>query len=80
MDVYYEDDGEIQKNAFENRKKEFKFTIEHLGEDYLRRNFMHMYEELERKTVGVSRKEQLAARINSLQEEMDSLKAEMEEA
>ena len=41
---------------------------------------MHMYEELERKTVGVSRKEQLAARINSLQEEMDSLKAEMEGA
>ena len=80
MDVYYNLEGDAQKDAFEKRKKEFKFTIEHLGEDYLRRNFMHMYEELERKTVGVSRKEQLAARINSLQEEMDSLKAEMEEA
>lgn len=80
IDVYYNLEGDAQKDAFKKRKKEFKFTIEHLGEDYLRRNFMHMYEELERKTVGVSRKEQLAARINSLQEEMDSLKAEMEEA
>lgn len=79
MDVYYKLEGKTQKDKFDKKKKEFKFTIEHLGEEYLRKNFMHMYEELERKTAGMSRKEQLAARINSLQEEMDSLKAEMEE-
>ena len=80
MDVYYKLEGDTQKDEFERKKKEFKFTIDHLGEDYLRHNFMHIYEELERKTVGMSRKEQLAARINSLQEEMENLRAQMEEA
>ena len=80
MNVYYNKEGVGQKEEFEKSRKEFKFTIDHLGEEYLRRNFMHMYEELERKSLGVSRKEQLVARINLLQEEMESLKAQMEEA
>lgn len=79
MDVYYKLDGEKQKKAFLKDKEEFKFTIEHLGEDYLNRSFQYMYDEMERNIIGMTPSEQIVAKINKLQSEMDSLKAQIKD-
>lgn len=80
MNVYYKMEGEKQREAFLEKKDEFKFTIDHLGEEYLQRNFLHIYEELEQNASGMTRRELLANRISDLQRKMDDLKAQMAEA
>ena len=78
MDVYYmKKDEEEQRSKFIKKKVEFKFTIDHLGEEYLRRNFLRMYEELELKEEGVSRKTQIKNKIGKLQKEIDDLNAQI---
>lgn len=81
MDVYYmgkdEKEKEKQRMTFIKKKAEFKYTIDHLGEEYLRRNFLRMYEELELKEGEVSRKAQIKNKIGKLQKEIDDLNAQM---
>jgi hypothetical protein len=79
MDVYYmkKDEEEEQRSKFIKKKVEFKFTIDHLGEEYLHRNFLRMYEELELKEEGISRKAQIKNKIGKLQKEIDDLNAQM---
>ena len=79
MMVYYEEDEKKQREAFLKRKDEFKFTIEHLGEEYLQRNFIHVYEELEQKVLGTDRRTQLAMKMEWLQKEMAAIKAQLKE-
>ena len=79
MDVYYKLEGDAQKDEFERRKMEFKFTIEHLGEEYLYRNFKHIYDELEGKTSGKTRLERLQEKMNKLEVEMKAVEEEMKE-
>ena len=80
MTVYYDKTGKEQQVAFEEKKAEFKFTIDHLGEDYLRRNFQHIYDEMDMKFGGQTRKAQLEARMAQLKAEMENLKEQMAEA
>ncbi len=81
MDVYYmgkdEKEKEKQRMTFIKKKAEFKYTIDHLGEEYLRRNFLRMFEELELKEGKVSRKAQIKNKIGKLQKEIDDLNAQM---
>ena len=81
MDVYYmgkeEEEKEKQRMSFIKKKAEFKYTIDHLGEEYLRRNFLRMYEELELKEGKVTRKAQIKNKIGKLQKEIDDLNAKM---
>lgn len=81
MDVYYmgkdEKEKEKQRMTFIKKKAEFKYTIDHLGEEYLRRNFLRMYEELELKEGKVTRKAQIKNKIGKLQKEIDDLNAQM---
>lgn len=79
MEVYYEGNKATQRAKFLEKKNEFKFTIDHLGEEYLYRNFLHMYEEMELLT-GKTRKEQIEEKLGLLQQEMDELKAQIPEA
>ena len=78
MMVYYEENEKKQREFFLKRKDEFKFTIEHLGEEYLQRNFLLIYEELENRVAPVSQRERLVTRMNQLQAEMENVKAQME--
>lgn len=78
MMVYYEENEKKQREVFLKRKDEFKFTIEHLGEEYLQRNFLLIYEELENRVAPVSQRERLVTRMNQLQAEMENVKAQME--
>lgn len=80
MKVYYELEGDKQRAAFLEKRDEFKFTIDHLGEEYLYRNFLHLYEELEMTAGGMTRKEQLETRKNRLQKEIEELDAQIAEA
>lgn len=79
MRVYYDMKGEEQRQAFENSKLEFKFTVEHLGEEYLYRNFKHMYDEMEEKTSGKTRRELLQEKMKQLEAEMKAVEEEMKE-
>ena len=79
MRVYYDMKGDEQQQAFEEGKLEFKFTIEHLGEEYLYRNFKHMYDEMEEKTSGKTRRERLQERMDQLEAEMKAVEEEMKE-
>ena len=79
MRVYYDMKGEEQRQAFEDSKSEFKFTIEHLGEEYLYRNFKHMYDEMEEKTSGKTRRERLQEKMHQLEAEMKAVEEEMKE-
>ena len=77
--VYYDLKGVEREKAFQEKKAEFWFTINHLGEEYLHRSFLHLYEELERSTKSFSRKEQVETKIQSLQNEINRLQAQLEE-
>ena len=47
LDVYYENNPKKQRKTFEKNKEEYKYTISHLGEDYLRRSFQNIYDQME---------------------------------
>lgn len=79
MIVYYEEDEKKQREVFLKRKDEFRFTIEHLGEEYLQRNFLQIYEELEQKVLGADRRTQMIMKMEWLQKEMDAIRAQLKE-
>lgn len=47
LNVYYENDSEKRKEKFMRKKDEYKYTIGHLGEDYLKRSFQNLYDQME---------------------------------
>ena len=77
MDVYYmgkdEKEKEKQRMTFIKKKAEFKYTIDHLGEDYLRNCFTNIYEQLEIIIQNKTRKELLEEKIRYHQEKAEKL-------
>lgn len=47
LNVYYENDSEKRKEKFMRNKDEYSYTISHLGEDYLKRSFQNLYDQME---------------------------------
>lgn len=47
LDVYYMKNLKKQRKKFVKNKEEYRYTISHLGEDYLRRSFQNIYDQLE---------------------------------
>lgn len=47
LNVYYENDSEKRKEKFMRNKEEYSYTISHLGEDYLKRSFQNLYDQME---------------------------------
>lgn len=48
LHVCYDLTGEEQKREYESKQIEFKFTVDHLGEEYLQRSFSNLLEQMER--------------------------------
>lgn len=47
LKIYYEEDPKKQREMFQKNKEEYRYTINHLGEDYLRHSFQDMYDQME---------------------------------
>lgn len=63
LDLYYEDDMNKQQRIFVEKKDHIKFTIDHLGEEYIRSNFNQIYKQLEQRILHKSQEEQIRDEI-----------------
>ena len=47
LDCYYNQDETERNKMFEKNKDEYRYTISHMGEDYIRRSFQILYDQME---------------------------------
>ena len=47
LDCYYDQNETERKKKFEKNKDEYRYTISHMGEDYIRRSFQNLYDQME---------------------------------
>lgn len=78
LDLYYEDDMNKQQRIFVEKKDHIKFTIDHLGEEYIRSNFNQIYKQLEQRILHKSQEEQIRDEIRYHEEQINSLKDKLE--
>lgn len=78
LDLYYEDDINKQQRIFVEKKDHIKFTINHLGEEYIRSNFNQIYKQLEQRILHKSQEEQIRDEIRYYEEQINSLKDKLE--
>lgn len=78
LDLYYEDDIDKQQRIFLEKKDSIKFTIDHLGEEYIRNNFNQIYIQLEQRIYHKSQEEQIMDKIRYHEEQINSLKDKLE--
>jgi hypothetical protein len=79
LDCYYEKNGEERKKRFETNKDEYLFTINHLGEDYLKRNFQNLFDQMEAKYLPRSRRMQIEQQMNYHKEQVRLLTEKLKE-
>lgn len=79
LDCYYEKNGEERKKLFETNKDEYLFTINHLGEDYLKRNFQNLFDQMEATYLPRSRRMQIEQQMNYHKEQVRLLTEKLKE-
>ena len=78
LDLYYEENIDKQQRIFLEKKDSIKFTIDHLGEEYIRNNFNQIYIQLEQRIYHKSQEEQIMDKIRYHEEQINSLKDKLE--
>lgn len=79
LDCYYEKKDEDRKKQFEKHKAEFQFTINHLGEEYLKRNFQNLFDQMEATYLPRSRRMQIEQQMNYHKEQVRLLTEKLKE-
>ena len=79
LDCYYEGKEEARKKIFRARKNEFQYTISHLGEDYLRRSFQNLYDQMELTYSPQTRRKQMEQQVRYHQEQARLLEEKLKE-
>ena len=79
LDCYYENNDELRKNIFEKNKREFQYTISHLGEDYLKRSFQNLYDQMEATYNPLSKRLLLEQQVRYHQEQARLLNEKLKE-
>ena len=79
LDCYYEKNGEERRKVFEKNKSEYLFTINHLGEDYLKRSFQNLYDQMETTYNPRSRRMQIEQQMNYHREQVRLLTEKLKE-
>lgn len=79
LDCYYQQKEETRKKIFGEKKEEFHYTISHLGEDYLRRSFQNLYDQMDLTYNPQTRREQIAQQVRYHQEQARLLTEKLQE-
>lgn len=76
--LFYQDDCEERKKAFEEKYDEFEFILNHLGEAYLRKTYAYMFERLQEQYKPHKAKAMWRRRLFELDEERERINALLE--
>lgn len=79
LDCYYEKKDEMRKKTFEKNKAEYQYTISHLGEDYLKRSFQNLYDQMEVTYNPLSRRMLMEQQVRYHQEQARLLTEKLKE-
>lgn len=79
LHVCYELEGEEQKREYEYKRNEFKFTVDHLGEEYLQRSFGNLLEQMERSLDNNYINRRLKEQLEYHKKQAESIAKKLEE-
>lgn len=77
MNVYYNKDTEIQKEEFNNKYDELKFTSEHISDAYLSKSFLFMFHELEQRFKPNSAKLRMEEELLKMEDKIKILRKKL---
>lgn len=78
---YYskEENIEKQKEYFAEKYDEFKFTVDHIADEYLSKNFLYMFREMQQKFKSNNTRLRMKKELRDMEEQVTLLRKKLEE-